>query len=227
MNVNRSTKTLVLVIFAAAAVLSSKSQQSSVVSTSANSRYFPTGVFEQVYKHSIRDKWYSNALRSLQEPSLFALRNDPSLQIYRFLRLSSFGHPISVRLTINADGSSSIVTRSVDNSPGFLTNPASVTGRLIMDTSTPVDKEQTEKVLEHLQRVAFWEMTTDEEEQPRRLGSRSHTAPVLRHDGSQWILEGIRGGKYHVVDRWSPKQNPYSQICKYLLRLGKAEPTLY
>ncbi|HEX6497268.1 MAG TPA: hypothetical protein VF018_17415 [Acidobacteriaceae bacterium] len=23
-------------------------------------------------------------------------------------------------------------------------------------------------------------------------------------DGSYWVLEGIRGGKYHVISRWTP-----------------------
>ena len=46
--------------------------------------------------------------------------------------------------------------------------------------------------------------------------SRHHRKPSIlgiayaRHsdtagcDGSQWIIEGIKKGKYHVVDRWSP-----------------------
>jgi hypothetical protein len=32
--------------------------------------------------------------------------------------------------------------------------------------------------------------------------------PVDDHpgmDGAQWIIEGVKGGKYHVVDRWMPK----------------------
>jgi hypothetical protein len=23
-------------------------------------------------------------------------------------------------------------------------------------------------------------------------------------DGAQWIIEGVRNGSYHIVDRWSP-----------------------
>src|SRR5262249_54821281 len=80
---------------------------------SQDSRYFPSGAFGPS-PQSFSETWYSSTLRALEEPSLFALRNDPSRRVYRFLWLPSFHRPISVRLTINADGSGSIVTRSVD-----------------------------------------------------------------------------------------------------------------
>jgi len=24
-------------------------------------------------------------------------------------------------------------------------------------------------------------------------------------DGAQWIIEAVKGGRYHVIDRWSPR----------------------
>src|SRR5262252_7608510 len=113
---------------------------------SQDSRYFPSGAFGPS-PQSFSETWYSSTLRALEEPSLFALRNDPSRRVYRFLWLPSFHRPISVRLTINADGSGSIVTRSVDSHAGLLTKPASDTGRLIRDTTVPVDKVQIQDVL--------------------------------------------------------------------------------
>jgi hypothetical protein len=104
------------------------------------------------------------------------------------------------------------------------------TAKLILDTTSDVDKAQVQDLLEQLQRVAFWAMPTEEgQAAPQASGTASHS-PTLRAielDGSQWILEGIRDGEYHVVDRWSPKENSYSQLCKYLLRLGKVEAALY
>ena len=41
-------------------------------------------------------------------------------------------------------------------------------------------------------------------------------------DGAQWILEGVRNGKYHVVDRWSPeKGDPVRGIGILALKLGR------
>ena len=35
-------------------------------------------------------------------------------------------------------------------------------------------------------------------------------------DGSQWIIEGVRGGKYHVVDRWSPTSGAARELGNFL-----------
>jgi hypothetical protein len=200
-----------------------------VAGQSQDPRYFPSGTFDQS-SQSFMEKWYSGTLRSLEEPSLFALRNDQSHRVYRFLWLPSFHRPISVRLTINADGSGSIVTRSVDSHAGLVRKPASDTGKLIRDTTISIAKVQTQDVLERLQRTAFWSMPTEEGQQlpqPSGASSGGPAVPLPGLDGSRWILEGVDGGEYHVVDRWSPPDNSYSELCKYLFRLGQVEVTLY
>jgi hypothetical protein len=166
-------------------------------------------------------------LSALEEPPLFGLRDNRSLQVYRFLWLPSFHRPISVRLTINADGSGSIVARSVDRHTGSLGKVPSDTGKLILDTTSDVDKAQVQDVLEQLQRLAFWAMPTEEAQAASITTDHGYTFESVGIDGSQWILEGVRGGEYHVVDRWSPKDNSYSQLCKLLLRLGNVEAALY
>lgn len=208
--------------------------QSQIVdrSPTPNTQYFPSGVFDKSVKslNGFNYRWYSGTLSALQEPSLFALRDDKSTQVYRFLWLPSFHLPISVRLTVNTDGSGSIVTRSVDSHAGLLTKPASDTGKLIRDTTIVIDKAQTQAVLDKLQRAAFWSMPTEEEQQqPQASGPSAggRTFVRLEADGSRWIVEGVRGGEYHVVDRWSPDDSSYSQLCKYLFQLGKVEATLY
>lgn len=196
---------------------------------SQDQQYFPSGAFDQS-SQSFNDKWYSSTLRALEEPSLFALRNDPSRRVYRFLWLPSFHRPISVRLTINADGSGSIVTRSVDSHTGLLTKPASDTGKLIRDTAISIETVQTQDVLDRLRRIAFWSMPTEEGQELPQSSVTSPdriTVPVPGLDGSRWILEGVDGGEYHVVDRWSPPDNSYSQLCKFLFRLGRVKATLY
>jgi hypothetical protein len=110
---------------------------------------------------SFNDRWYSGTLSALQEPSLLALRNDKSIQAYRFLWLPSVHRPISVRLTINADGTGAVVTRSVDSHAGLLTKPASDTGKLIQDATSIVDEMQVKEALAQLQRLTFWSMPTE------------------------------------------------------------------
>ena len=31
-------------------------------------------------------------------------------------------------------------------------------------------------------------------------------------DGSQWIIEGVKKGQYHVVDRWMPKDGMVREL---------------
>jgi hypothetical protein len=40
-------------------------------------------------------------------------------------------------------------------------------------------------------------------------------------DGAQWILEGVKDQKYHVVDRWTPRDGAFREACLYLLKLSQ------
>jgi hypothetical protein len=228
-------KALAVFVCVVAGILQAQSQRPHDLPPAVlSSQYFPAGAFD-TSTHSSSDRWYARTLNALEEPPLFALRNNRSLQVYRFLWLPSFDRPISVRLTINSDGSGSIVARSVDCHTGLLTKVPSDTAKLILDTSSDdtasdVDKAHVQDVLGQLQGLAFWEMATEEgQAAPQASVTTPHstTLRAIEVDGSRWIIEGIRDGEYHVVDRWSPKENPYSQFCKYLLRLGKVEVALY
>jgi hypothetical protein len=44
-----------------------------------------------------------------------------------------------------------------------------------------------------LDKLNFWKM-------PNPVNDQRGT------DGSQWIIEGVKGGLYHVLDRWSPEK---------------------
>jgi hypothetical protein len=151
-----------------------------------------------------------------------------AIQAYRFPWLPSFSRPISVRLTLNADGTGSIVARSVDRHAGLLTKVPPDTEKLVVDKTIDVDKAPVQDVLAQLKGVAFWAMPTEEEQTPLFGAARQNpTVRVAEADGSRWILEVIRDGEYHIVDKWSPKENSYSQLCRYLLRLGDVEAALY
>jgi hypothetical protein len=43
-------------------------------------------------------------------------------------------------------------------------------------------------------------------------------------DGSQWVIEGIKNGSYHLVDRWSPKDGEVRAIGMAMMKkLAKLE----
>jgi hypothetical protein len=193
-------------------------QLPSPVSTSANTayeKYFPAGIFSgSPQLDRSMASWYGRTLAALSEPSLFELRTDKAAQVYRFLWLPSFDRPISVRLTINPDGSGSAIARSADKHAGLLTKGTHDSGKLILDTENTLSRAQVKDMLNQLQDLGFWSMTTE---------GASHGM-----DGAQWVLEGVKGAKYHIVDRWSPEfpgnrpalNKEFGLLCRYLLKLA-------
>jgi hypothetical protein len=52
----------------------------------------------------------------------------------------------------------------------------------------------------------FWKLPTEDKNAPRGV------------DGAEWILEGIRTGNYHVVDRWTPTKGTYYDLGLHFIK---------
>src|ERR1017187_7041429 len=149
--------------------------------------YFPQGALEDNPQgDSFRSNWYSRHLKALGEPSLFQMAKNSKAESYRFVWLRTFHHPVIVRVDINADGSAELTTKVSNGAGGY--EP----GKLIENASRPLIQRQTEKFLATIKRLQFWELPTNE------------TSEGVGCDGSQWLIEAVPAGKYHVVDRWTP-----------------------
>jgi hypothetical protein len=149
--------------------------------------YFPAGVLgDTADQHRFRADWYSKHLAAMGEPSLLELsRQDATAEVYRFLWLRSFHHPIAVRLLLRKDGTAMLISKETDGKGGY--QP----GKLTRNTTASLSKEQTELLLDQVQGAALWKLPTRQSE-------------GIGLDGAQWILEMAKGGRYHVIDRWSP-----------------------
>jgi hypothetical protein len=53
--------------------------------------------------------------------------------------------------------------------------------------------ERTSWVLDRIDELKFWSLPTTFPADPNVVGV----------DGAEWIFEGVKNSKYHVVDRWS------------------------
>jgi len=149
--------------------------------------FFPNASLGQDRSYSER---YAKYLEALHEPSLSELSKSQKTQTYRFLWLRSFHHPVSVRLDIKADGSSTLTTKVSSGQGGY--EP----GKLIQDSIRTIKKEQTDWFLGRIEEMKFWSLPTE--------GSQEEN--VIGVDGAEWILEGVEDSKYHLVDRWSPEK---------------------
>jgi hypothetical protein len=173
----------------------------------AQTKYFPPGAHDQ----SVSD-WYSKQLQALEEPSLWELSKTQGSQSYRFLWLRTFHHPVAIRLDINADGTSRLTTKMTSGAGGY--GP----GKLTQNDVTTMTKERTDWFLEQIERNSFWTLASRDE---TRFGK----------DGAQWIVEGVKNGNYHIVDRWSPKDGEVRAIglamIKELAKLDVAPKQVY
>jgi hypothetical protein len=150
----------------------------------AQMQYFPKSSVDSRGNDS-KTAWYSSQLTALQEPSLLALTKAPSSEAYRFLWLRSFHHPVAIRLDVKPDGTSILTTKTASGAAGF--KP----GVLTENTSKTLSEAQTQNFLSLVNKLKFWSAPNPVDDQ---MGT----------DGSQWIIEGVKDGQYHVVDRWSP-----------------------
>jgi hypothetical protein len=153
--------------------------------------YFPKGsLSDNPRSDQSRSDWYSNDLKALQEPSLLQLAKNSSLESYRFVWLRTFHHPVIVRLDLAPDGTGQLTTKVSSGAGGY--DP----GHLVENKARPVTREATERFLTKVKQEQFWKLPSYE------------TPATVGCDGSQWIIEGFKDGKYHVIDRWTPSKGP-------------------
>lgn len=173
------------------------------VTLNAQTKYFPDGVFEGKAKPNslvdeLTDNWYSGQLKAMEEPSLYEESSIASLESYRFLWLRTFHHPIAIRVDIHTDGSAQITIKMNTGAGGF--NP----GKVKLNQVRTLSQDEVKRFLELLEKDSFWS-----------LQSEDRSKQGL--DGSQWIVEGIKAGKYHLVDRWSPNSGYVYELGKYFI----------
>jgi hypothetical protein len=165
------------------------------IGLTAQTTYFPNHAFDSDARlNNFVDGWYSHQLSAFDEPSLLTQSKDPSTQSYRFLWLRSFHHPIAVRIEVKPDGTAMLTTKVASGAGGY------PPGHLVTNTSKPLTKQQTESFLHKIDADKFWELP------PVLLKERQGD------DGSQWIIEGVKGGKYPLATQWSPEQGPIHDL---------------
>lgn len=162
----------------------------------AQTKYFPEGSFSADHQpDEFTAQWYSEQLTALREPSLWEWSKAQSAPSYRFLWLRTFHHPIAIRLDVNANGTSRLTAKMASGKGGY------APGKLVKDVSVTLSKEQTDWFLGKIEEYKFWDLPSTQE-----------TAGTVGCDGAQWIVEGIKGRSYRIVERWSPQDGAVRAI---------------
>ena len=119
-------------------------------------------------------------------------------QSYRFLWLRTFHQPIAVRVDVNADGTSRLTIKITTGAGGY------TSGQLARSDTYTLTREKTLWFLGKIEETKFWELPTVDRS---RMGT----------DGAAWVVEGVKDGSYHIVDRWSPGNGPVRVIGLLML----------
>jgi hypothetical protein len=163
------------------------------------SSYFPPGVFyPQPQQEKFIVEWYTKHLSAMGETSLLSQSNSQA-ESYRFLWLRSFHHPVAVRIWRSGDGQF-LNVKQMSGTGGY--EP----GNLISDETRPLTQTEWDEFIRLSGRACYWQLPTENNE--------------MGKDGAQWILEGRRERRYHVVERWSPGGGDFREACLYLLMLS-------
>lgn len=154
--------------------------------------YFPPNAFGKTAgANKLVANWYTHQLKALQERPLF-----PAVEhreMYRFLWLRTFDHPIAVRLDVHEDGTGTLVTKMASGAGGY------APGKLTEDRTSVLTREQVSTFVGKTIAVHFWKLP-------------SYDLNRSGEDGSEWVIEGVKDGKYHIVDRWSPDKGAVFEL---------------
>ncbi len=169
-----------------------------IVKPTSPSAYFPpVAISENALLNEFRIDWYSMHLLAMNEAALPSLVKEE--ESYRFLWLRSFHHPIAIHVW-RSGSKQFIVAKRLSGAGGY--KPRTLN---INNTRQLSDDEWSELMM-HLEDSRFWQMSTADDR--------------MSNDGAQWILEGYRQGRYHLVDRQCPDLGGYREACLYLLRIS-------
>ena|SRR3989338_3048472 len=175
------------------------------VNLSWAANFFPDKAFSE--KQDANDfvvGWYSKHLVALGENSLWENRETKGLFVYRFLSLPTWGSPTAITFRLNDEGTGKLVIKKTDGQGGY--EP----GKLVLDKTISLDERQTKEILEQFKKLDFWKLPVKDD--------------VMGLDGTQWIIEGVKEGRYHIVDRWTPGSGDFYDTCRLLFRISELEP---
>ena len=150
------------------------------------SDYFPPTIFDvrEDRHNEPMLKWFGADLAAMGEPVLSCPRAGQT-EAYRLLLLRSWQPPWAIRIERAADGAELQATQlSAERTEDVAARP---TERRLRHLSA----SEWERLAAAVRAATFWTLSAPE--------------TTLGNDGQTWVIEGLRAGQYHVVERWEPR----------------------
>lgn len=126
---------------------------------------------------------YREVLSTMHEPSLYEAVTQEGVHEYRLLWIHVWLKPIALRLVIDEQQRGTLTVKMLN--AGY---DSGLTLELSVDQEIPIPDSAVAAFLDLLRDTSYWTMPV--------------TGRNIGLDGAHWVLEGVRDGEYHVVDRW-------------------------
>jgi hypothetical protein len=144
-------------------------------------------------------EWYTRQLKELEEPAFGTMKADARAQI-RFVWLRSFHHPIAVTLAIDdvdPRGGATATCKEGAGAGGYA--PL----WLKRNDTRAVDAATFTRIKARAEKLRFFDAPW--------------LVSELGTDGARWIVEASWDGKYHAIDRWTPRKGVARELGLALL----------
>jgi hypothetical protein len=130
-------------------------------------------------------------------------------EIYRMSFLPTFYNPVKIRIEKHKN-KYFIVAKRLSGQGGY--DP----GKLKSQKQRILKRAEWKRLITLLDSANFWKMPyLKKEAEPN---SNGETTICL--DGSEWVLEGVKTGKFHAVFRYCSDEKEYNAIGYYLVKIS-------
>ena len=164
------------------------------------SGYFPKDEFAGAWENrdAFINDWYGKHLKAMGEKSLLDI-SDKNTEVYRFLWLRTFNHPVFVRVEYRQN-EIKLFTKELDGAGGYKL------GKVLRSNKIVLREKEFCEFLSLLEKANYWNLQTSYD--------------LRGEDGAEWILEAVKNNRYHIIQRWSPDKGEFREACIYLLKLS-------
>ena len=145
-------------------------------------------------------RYVADILRAMGEPPIGHLPAGD--QVFRFLWLRSFHRPFLVQVEKRGEDTT-LLLKALDR-PWSASPDGIHVGTLTVTERKPLRRDAWDR-LATMRQDTFW-------------GKPSYDpAAEGGVDGAMWILEGRSWGEYHIVERWTPREGSFREMCLAML----------
>lgn len=138
--------------------------------------------------------------------------DDPEAELYRMTFIPTFFRPVKIRVERHKE-EYVLVAKRLSGQGGF------EVGTLKDEKRRRLKAEEWNRLLALIDEAGFWNMPYPEKKpEPNEKGELT-----ICLDGSEWVLEGVKNGKFHAVIRYCPDEKNFKEIGLYLAKLSGLE----